>query len=142
LSRKKGYRKPDGAIVVARPSKWGNPFKYRTYTGMVKYRPSAPSEWTYEGRISGDGQRHDWYGPNGEIVVFMDRYATRDEIVELYRRALVEPDEGMHHAWSTLRPLPYSVDDVVRELRGKDLACWCKPNQPCHADVLLELANA
>lgn len=28
------------------------------------------------------------------------------------------------------------------ELRGKDLACWCKPGAPCHADVLLELANA
>lgn len=27
------------------------------------------------------------------------------------------------------------------ELRGKDLACWCKPGEPCHADVLLELAN-
>lgn len=28
------------------------------------------------------------------------------------------------------------------ELRGKNLACWCKPGAPCHADVLLELANA
>jgi Domain of unknown function (DUF4326) len=28
------------------------------------------------------------------------------------------------------------------ELRGKNLACWCPLNQPCHADVLLELANA
>lgn len=27
-------------------------------------------------------------------------------------------------------------------LRGKDLACWCPLDQPCHADVLLELANA
>ncbi len=27
-------------------------------------------------------------------------------------------------------------------LRGKNLACWCKHGQPCHADVLLELANA
>jgi hypothetical protein len=27
------------------------------------------------------------------------------------------------------------------ELRGKDLACWCALDQPCHADVLLELAN-
>ena len=26
-------------------------------------------------------------------------------------------------------------------LRGHDLACWCPPDQPCHADVLLELAN-
>ena len=31
--------------------------------------------------------------------------------------------------------------DIVRELRGKDLACWCSLDQPCHADVLLELAN-
>ena len=28
-----------------------------------------------------------------------------------------------------------------RDLAGRDLACWCKPDQPCHADVLLELAN-
>ena len=27
-------------------------------------------------------------------------------------------------------------------LRGKNLACWCKPGEPCHADVLLEIANA
>lgn len=27
------------------------------------------------------------------------------------------------------------------ELRGKDLACWCKLDAPCHADVLLEIAN-
>ncbi|MDH7638918.1 DUF4326 domain-containing protein [Sphingomonas oryzagri] len=27
-------------------------------------------------------------------------------------------------------------------LRGKNLACWCHPSEPCHADVLLELANA
>ena len=30
----------------------------------------------------------------------------------------------------------------VAPLRGKDLACWCPPDQPCHADVLLELAEA
>jgi hypothetical protein len=30
----------------------------------------------------------------------------------------------------------------IREhLAGKDLVCWCKPGQPCHADILLELAN-
>lgn len=31
--------------------------------------------------------------------------------------------------------------EIVAELRGKDLACWCRLDQPCHADVLLELAN-
>jgi hypothetical protein len=28
------------------------------------------------------------------------------------------------------------------ELRGKNLACWCPLDQPCHADVLLQLANS
>lgn len=30
----------------------------------------------------------------------------------------------------------------ISELRGKTLACFCRLDQPCHADVLLELANA
>jgi hypothetical protein len=29
----------------------------------------------------------------------------------------------------------------LRQLEGKNLACFCKPGEPCHADVLLELAN-
>lgn len=33
------------------------------------------------------------------------------------------------------------VLDNVQKLRGKNLACWCQIDQPCHADVLLELAN-
>ena len=32
-------------------------------------------------------------------------------------------------------------DLLVNHLWGRDLACWCPPGQPCHADVLLELAN-
>jgi hypothetical protein len=30
---------------------------------------------------------------------------------------------------------------VRRELRGRNLACYCPPDLPCHADVLLEIAN-
>jgi len=30
---------------------------------------------------------------------------------------------------------------VTAELAGKDLACWCPLDKPCHADVLLELAK-
>ena len=29
-----------------------------------------------------------------------------------------------------------------KELRGKNLACFCPLDKPCHADVLLEIANA
>lgn len=31
--------------------------------------------------------------------------------------------------------------EIKTELRGKNLACFCRLDQPCHADVLLELAN-
>ena len=34
-----------------------------------------------------------------------------------------------------------SPSAIRDELAGKDLACWCKLGAPCHADVLLELAN-
>ena len=33
------------------------------------------------------------------------------------------------------------VKDKIKELKGKDLACWCPLDQPCHADVLLKMAN-
>lgn len=32
-------------------------------------------------------------------------------------------------------------DRIASELRGKDLACWCPLDQPCHVDVLLKIAN-
>jgi hypothetical protein len=31
--------------------------------------------------------------------------------------------------------------EIQSLLRGKDLACWCREGAPCHADILLELAN-
>lgn len=31
---------------------------------------------------------------------------------------------------------------ALAELRGQNLACWCKLSEPCHADVLLKIANA
>jgi hypothetical protein len=34
-----------------------------------------------------------------------------------------------------------AILDNIASLRGKNLACWCRLGSPCHADVLLELAN-
>lgn len=42
---------------------------------------------------------------------------------------------------SYLMECPLLIEDVKAELRGKDLVCWCHP-LPCHADVLLEIANS
>lgn len=33
------------------------------------------------------------------------------------------------------------IAENVHELRGKNLACWCRPDAPCHADALLQAAN-
>ena len=57
---------------------------------------------------------------------------SRADAVELFERALTKVDA------TTLR---YDVADVRRELAGRDLACWCPLDEPCHADVLLRLAN-
>jgi hypothetical protein len=158
--RTPGYRMPPGAVYVGRPTKWGNPFGYRTHTGLARVPgvcdPAA--EWEYEGRISADGARHDYHHPDGRITVCNVRYMTRAEVVLMFRLALLGEDtpamrsafpsgrgkwlgrwvgEGkdMHREYTT-------VEDVRRELAGKDLACWCPLDQPCHADVYLEVANA
>lgn len=58
---------------------------------------------------------------------------TRAEAVEKYEHELKSgalKDRG---------GLPLS--EQLHELRGLDLACWCPLGEPCHADVLLRLAN-
>jgi hypothetical protein len=53
--------------------------------------------------------------------------------VALFRKELARP--------ATRSRLPFTREDVRRDLRGKNLACWCPLDGPCHADVLLEVAN-
>lgn len=50
-----------------------------------------------------------------------------DECVALYRE--------------DIERLVQAAPDALKSLRGKNLACWCPLDQPCHADVLLEIAN-
>lgn len=64
---------------------------------------------------------------NGEYWAVADA----EEAVECYRLMFEQPGERA----DTMRA-------SLPELRGKNLACWCKLTDPCHADVLLELANA
>ena len=107
LRRTKGWRKPDGAIVVTRGTDWGNPFKIGA--GLRYYEVLGDSE---ERRLDP--------GP-----------VTRELAVALFR------------AWV----VPRFVEQIRADLAGHDLACWCtlvdaEGNRvPCHADVLLEIAN-
>lgn len=43
--------------------------------------------------------------------------------------------------WVAKAPEAQKRRDRLPDLRGKNLACWCGPGEPCHADVLLEMAN-
>ena len=52
---------------------------------------------------------------------------TREEVISKYKQ------------WLMLVEQAYLVS-YLTELKGKDLVCWCAP-LPCHADILLELAN-
>lgn len=55
---------------------------------------------------------------------------TVEDAVECYREMLVAPGDTAD-----------ALRGALPTLRGKNLACWCKLGTPCHADVLLEIAN-
>lgn len=76
-----------------------------------------PTKWGNPYRV---GQA---VGPNAEPM-------SAEEAVACYRRWIM----ANQASWERWR-----IPTV--ELRGKNLACWCRLAQPCHADVLLELAN-
>lgn len=59
----------------------------------------------------------------------------REEAVRLHR------DDLLAGRLATRAGRRLTVDDVRRELRGKDLGCSCELDELCHADTLLQVAN-
>lgn len=54
------------------------------------------------------------------------------------------PEEAVEKFCEWIRHTPegrFVASSAAGNLWGKDLACWCPTDQPCHADVLLEIAN-
>lgn len=84
---------PEGVVYVGRPTKWGNPFPWKSQRNLC-----------------------------------ITEREMREEVTTMYRE------------WRS--DSPSWIAEVQSELRGKRLACWCSLDQPCHADVLLEIANA
>lgn len=58
--------------------------------------------------------------------------------------AVITPEVAvaLYRSWLAADERKGLVEDIGVELSGLDLACWCPLDQPCHADVLLEMANA
>jgi hypothetical protein len=91
--------------------------------------------------------QHDYHHPDGRVTACHVRYMTRAELVECYRRALTgDLSPAMWSASPSGRFLKVTVEDVRRELAGKDLGCWCplpaagEPDH-CHGSALLDVAN-
>jgi len=65
--------------------------------------------------------------------------------VDWFRRWITNPtsDDCMHESGFGGRLEEHTkIREGLPALRGRNLACWCALDQPCHADVLLEIANA
>lgn len=115
--RTAGWRMPEGAVYVGRPTKWGNPFGVGT-------------EVTIAGRQVTDGLLFDF----GCAL-------TLDQAVELYRVLMVGRITLYSDDPEDVEYVTVNRTLLDREIRGRDLVCWCPLDQPCHADVLLEIAN-
>ncbi|MGW5652062.1 DUF4326 domain-containing protein [Streptomyces humi] len=89
----------------------------------------APADVVYVGRrwtMGGwDLPHHPLRNPFAYDIPKKKRDGTRAEVMAMYRAYLLERPELL---------------ELVADLRGRTLACWCAP-EPCHADVLAELAD-
>lgn len=89
-------------------------------------RVSRPSKWGNRFRIGDTAER--WGGPGIYALVKVTDAAKAVELFEEWWRLHLDQH-------------PKHMRAALAELRGKNLACWCSLDQPCHADVLLRLAN-
>jgi len=121
--RTPGWKKPENTVYVGRGSKWGNPFVVGEPSGIF------------------DGKDGRCLGMRDQPEILIPSLAL-EQVMEFYRNAVegyIKPE--MYPAGHTFSNIirPHSR---LRELRGKNLMCWCALDKPCHADILLEIANA
>lgn len=118
LKRTKGWRMPPNTVKVTRPLRWGNSWKVgsnmATDDGWKVCETAADCVEAYRRSV-------DW-DPDAQIYL-----PTEDGYL------IISGGYG---------PMHRNRRTIKAELRGKNLACWCPLDQPCHADVLLEIANS
>lgn len=127
--RTKGWRMPEGAIYVGRPSRWGNPYVVL---------PTADGFSVFRRVTTSNGDRLDVWIERVGIVTKSQAIAEAVRLFRAYIEAWAEDEYGDE---------PDPTGFALAELRGCDLACWCPLDDgdgmavPCHADVLVSLAN-
>ena len=112
--RTKNWKMPDNCIYVGRPTKWGNPLKLVGDCIYIdaSYRRKILSPWVFFTL----GDIHD--------------------VIYWYRRLW----DGIEFANADLQYWSGEFKKLdLNELRGKDLACYCRLDEICHADVIIKL---
>lgn len=110
--RTRGFQLPEGAVCVTRPGKWGNPF----VVGMPYFVTDIMAY-----RRGQPLSQAEWHA------------MTAEDAVDCYRKWFSAQVGKSGFALS---------EEARTELRGRDLACFCPLDAPCHADHLLKVANA
>lgn len=141
--RAAGWRMPEGAVYVGRPTIYGNPFP-------------VDGDWITWAAV-GIGHRGDGAGRRAAAVDLYRAWITSQPIeIELaapagpsvtYAEGTTVPVRAVTTGFAltaanllgTRPDLPPRPD--LTRLRGRDLVCWCREGDPCHGDVQLELAN-
>lgn len=88
---------------------------------------ARPSAWGNPFRVGAEAMVKVYPEGRGDLAWGCAMPLTPQLAVDLYR------------AWQICRP--ENLAEIRDDLGGFDLACWCRIGDPCHADVLLELAN-
>jgi hypothetical protein len=109
--RTKGYKMPPNTKSVTRPGKFGNPYKI----GMHNV-------WDIKDLKTGKSLKDYLIEKNGE-----NKYHDVEDVLLAYRQNIA--------ASQAMQRL------IKHYLKGKNLACFCPLDKPCHADILLEVAN-
>lgn len=117
--RTRGWRMPDGAVYVGRPTVWGNPWRPADVAPEWNLTAEQRAEWAVER-----------YRRELEHWGLLSDYSA---YVSDARWSAIS-DDFRDRGFSNMR-------EATVVLAGVDLACWCPLSMPCHADVLLELAN-
>lgn len=117
--RTKGWCMPEGAIYVGRPTKWGNPYPVMRNSGELFSRADSVELFR-------------------KTLIFGDAFWCYGEGA----KCMGDPCPDTHHMGTN----KLTLADIL-ELKGRDLVCWCPLEDangnriPCHADILLALAN-
>jgi hypothetical protein len=79
--------------------------------------------------------------PGGRCVSRPSRFGNPFEPDRLGDPAAYAAAAARFREWVTSPEQAELLAEARRELRGRDLGCYCRLDLPCHADVLLELVN-